>query len=49
MNRFRVMMMASHLRESDLRTAFELGAAEVVEKPFQSVVFINRLRRLLES
>ena len=49
MNRFRVMMMTSYSRESDLRTAFELGAAEVIEKPFQSVVFINRLRRLLES
>ncbi|MFN8110635.1 MAG: response regulator [Thermoleophilia bacterium] len=49
MNRFRVMMMAGQTRESDVRTAFELGAAEIISKPFQSVVFVNRLRRLLDA
>ena len=42
-------MLTSRNQESDLRRVFELGAVDVVEKPFPAALMMQRLRRTLEQ
>lgn len=45
----RVLMLSATVRDDDLLAAFELGARDVVTKPFSMAVFDNRLNRVLDS
>lgn len=49
LSRLRVLMLTARNQESDLRRAFELGAVDVVEKPFPAALMMQRLRRTLEQ
>jgi DNA-binding response OmpR family regulator len=49
LSQLRVLMLTSRKQESDLRRAFELGAVDVVEKPFPAALMMQRLRRTLEQ
>lgn len=49
LNRMRVLMLSATMRDDDLLEAFELGAVDVIRKPFSLVVFDNRLNRVLDS
>ncbi len=43
----RVVVTCARIRDGELREAFELGAADVVQKPFSAVVLQNRLSQVL--
>ena len=45
--KMRVLMVSSRQRESDLRHAFDLGADDVIKKPFPPVLLLQRLGRLM--
>lgn len=49
LSRLRILMLTSRTQESDLRRAFELGAVDVVRKPFPAALMMQRLRRTLEQ
>ncbi len=49
LSRLRVLMLTARTQESDLRRAFELGAVDVVKKPFPAALMMQRLRRTLEQ
>ena len=49
LRRFDVVMLSSRTRESDIRQAYDLGVAEVIEKPFSPGIVARRLLRLLSS
>ena len=38
LNRLRVLMLSARMRESDLRLAFELGATDIIRKPFPATI-----------
>ena len=47
--RFDIAMLSSRTRESDIRQAYDLGAAEVIQKPFSPGILARRLLRLVEA
>ncbi|MGI9605090.1 MAG: response regulator [Acidimicrobiales bacterium] len=49
MNRLRVLVTCSQIRDGELREAFELGALDVVVKPYAAIVMQQRVNRLLEA
>ncbi len=49
LRRFDVVMLSSRTRETDLREAYDLGASEVIQKPFSPGILVRRLLRILED
>lgn len=49
LRRFDVVMLASRAREADIQTAYDLGVADVIGKPFSPGILARRLQRLLAS
>jgi DNA-binding response OmpR family regulator len=49
LNRLRVLMLSARMRETDIRQAFELGAVDVIHKPFPATILMQRLHRTLEK
>jgi DNA-binding response OmpR family regulator len=47
--RFDIAMLSSRTRESDIRQAYDLGVAEVIQKPFSPGILARRLLRLIEA
>lgn len=47
LRRFDVVMLSARTRESDIRQAFDLGVADVIEKPFSPGIVARRLLRLV--
>ncbi len=47
LSKTKVVVTAARIRDGELREAFELGAADVVQKPFSAVVLQNRLAQVL--
>lgn len=45
----KVVVTCARIRDGELREAFELGAADVVPKPFSAVVLQNRLTQVLNG
>jgi DNA-binding response OmpR family regulator len=45
----RVLVVTARIRESELLEALELGATDVVTKPFSPALLLHRLRRVMES
>lgn len=43
----KVLLMMARLSENDLRLAFEIGAADVVNKPLSTTLLLHRVRLLL--
>jgi CheY-like chemotaxis protein len=48
LHRTKVVVLSARASESDLRMAFELGAADFVGKPFSTPLLVHRLSRVLE-
>jgi len=49
LRRFDVVMLATRTRESDIRLAYDLGAADVIQKPFSPGIVARRLKHLLQD
>lgn len=49
MSRTKVIVTCARIRDGELREAFELGADDVVVKPFSAVVLSNRIRQVLND
>ena len=49
MARTKVIVTCARIRDGELREAFELGADDVVVKPFSAVVLSNRIRQVLNE
>ncbi len=49
MSRTKVIVTCARIRDGELREAFELGADDVVVKPFSAVVLSNRIRQVLNE
>lgn len=49
LRRFDVVMLATRTRESDIRLAYDLGVADVIQKPFSPGIVARRLKRLLQE
>ena len=49
MGRLRVLVTCARVRDGELQEAYDLGALDVVEKPYSTVVLTQRVSRLLES
>lgn len=49
LRRFDVVMLSSRSRESDVRQAYDLGALDVIPKPFSPGILIRRLTRLMNG
>jgi CheY-like chemotaxis protein len=49
MSRTKVIVTCARIRDGELREAFELGADDVVVKPFSAVVLSNRIRQVLDD
>ena len=49
LSRVRVLMLSTRMDESDLRRAFDLGAVDVIKKPFPAALLMQRLRRTLNE
>ncbi len=47
--RFDIVMMSSRTREEDIRQAYDLGVAEIIEKPFSPGIVARRLLRRIGS
>ncbi len=48
LRRLDVVMLSSRTRESDVRQAYDLGVADVIEKPFSPGILVRRLLRVLQ-
>ena len=49
LGKMKVVVTCSRIRDGELREAFELGAADVIPKPFSAVVLSNRLANILAA
>ena len=49
LSRTKVVVTCSRIRDGGLKEAFELGAVDVIRKPFSAVVLSNRIQRILSS
>lgn len=49
MTRTKVIVTCARIRDGELREAFELGADDVVVKPFSAIVLSNRIRQVLNE
>ena len=49
LRRLDVVMLSSRTRESDVRQAYDLGVADVIEKPFSPGILVRRLLRILQA
>ncbi|MCB0996279.1 MAG: response regulator [Acidimicrobiales bacterium] len=48
LGRFRVLMLAAGLRETQLRQALEMGVVDIIRKPFSPTMFVHRVQRVLD-
>jgi DNA-binding response OmpR family regulator len=49
LTRMRALVLTSRIRESELVDALELGASDIVTKPFSPALMMHRLQRLLDE
>ncbi len=49
LDRTKVVVTCSRIRDGELKEAFELGAVDVIRKPFSAVVLSNRIQRILAA
>lgn len=49
LSKMKVVVTCSRVRDGELREAFELGAADVIPKPFSAVVLSNRIANILAA
>lgn len=49
LSRTKVLVTCARIRDGELREAFELGADDVVVKPFSAVVLSNRIQQVLSD
>ena len=49
LGRTRVLVVTTRIRESELAEALNLGATDIVTKPFSPALLVHRLRRVMES
>jgi CheY-like chemotaxis protein len=49
LRRFDAMMLSTRTREIDLQQAFDLGASEIVQKPFSPAILVRRVLKLLDE
>lgn len=49
LTRTKVIVTCARIRDGELREAFELGANDVVVKPFSAIVLSNRIRQVLSE
>lgn len=49
LSRTKVVVTCNRIRDGELKEAFELGAIDVIRKPFSAVVLSNRVQRILAS
>ncbi len=49
LGRFKTIMLASRTAEAELHECFELGAADVIRKPFAPLILGHRVSRIIEA
>jgi CheY-like chemotaxis protein len=48
LRRFDVVMLSARTREADIRQAYDLGATEVIQKPFSPGILVRRILRIMD-
>ncbi len=49
LRRFDVVMLSARTRENDIRAAYDLGAVDVIQKPFSPGILVRRLLRIMDA
>ncbi|MEZ5226184.1 MAG: response regulator [Acidimicrobiales bacterium] len=49
LRRFDVVMLSARTRENDIREAYDLGAVDVIQKPFSPGILVRRLLRIMDA
>ncbi len=49
LRRFDVVMLSARTRENDIREAYDLGAVDVIQKPFAPGILVRRLLRIMDA